>query len=202
MPAGCRPSRTVGQLPRHLARLDSVLLPTEGYTLSLQGGLGRSHGKCVEERPLHARLCAAHCLPAARPVVVRPGACRAGPGVPAHGVAAPESQLFRAGGDDSVRGYGYRSLGPVVDGVVGSGPVLLTGSVELARPFVASMPSLWGAVFVDAGRAAQLRLAAPCAGLRRGASAGAARSGRCALDLAYGQELRKFRLHFSVGIAF
>jgi translocation and assembly module TamA len=37
------------------------------------------------------------------------------------GVAVPESQLFRAGGDDSVRGYGYRSLGPVTDGVVGSG---------------------------------------------------------------------------------
>jgi translocation and assembly module TamA len=30
--------------------------------------------------------------------------------------------------------------------------VLLTASVELARP-VASMPSLWGAVFVDAGNA-------------------------------------------------
>ncbi|MBK7061025.1 MAG: BamA/TamA family outer membrane protein [Rubrivivax sp.] len=69
-------------------------------------------------------------------------------------MAAPDSQLFRAGGDDSVRGYAYRSLGPLNDGVVGSGSSLATGSIELARPIMASMPSLWGAMFVDAGNAA------------------------------------------------
>jgi hypothetical protein len=45
-----------------------------------------------------------------------------------------DTLLFRAGGDDSVRGYAYRTLGPVVNGAVTSGRVLLTGSAEVARP--------------------------------------------------------------------
>jgi translocation and assembly module TamA len=183
-------------------RLDSVLLPTEGHTLSLQGGLGRSHGS-ASKSGLFTRAYGR--LTAYRPLGQSwYGQARVELGqvfLPT-GVAAPESQLFRAGGDDSVRGYGYRSLGPVTDGVVGSGPVMLTASVELARPFVASMPSLWGAVFVDAGRAGtnfgSLHPALGYgAGIRWRSPVGPLR-----LDLAYGQELRKFRLHFSVGIAF
>ena len=117
-------------------------------------------------------------------------------------VAVPESQLFRAGGDDSVRGYSYRSLGPLVDGVVSGGNTLFTGSVELARPFTASLPSLWGAVFVDAGNAADdWGTLSPALGagigLRWRSPAGPLR-----LDWAYGREVRKSRLHFSVGIAF
>ena len=41
----------------------------------------------------------------------------------------------------------------MVDGAISSGPALLTTSVELAHPFTAALPSLWGAVFIDAGRA-------------------------------------------------
>ncbi|MCC7150949.1 MAG: BamA/TamA family outer membrane protein [Rubrivivax sp.] len=182
--------------------LDSVLLPTEGYTLALQGGVGRSHGSASRSGPFaraYARLTAYQPLGQAWY-----GQARIELGqvfLPA-GVAAPESQLFRAGGDDSVRGYGYRTLGPIVDGVVGSGPVLMTGSVELARPFLARMPSLWGAVFVDAGRAGTAFGTLHPAlgygvGLRWRSPVGPLR-----LDLAYGQELRKIRLHFSVGIAF
>lgn len=183
-------------------QLDSVLLPTEGFTLSLQGGIGRSHGS-HSERGFFSRAYG-------RLTVYRPlgrswyGQARIELGqvfLPA-GVAAPDSQLFRAGGDDSVRGYPYRSLGPVTGGVVGSGPVLMTGSLEVARPFVASMPSLWGALFVDAGRAGSaFGTLDPAlgygAGIRWRSPVGPLR-----LDLAYGQDLRKLRLHFSVGIAF
>jgi len=117
-------------------------------------------------------------------------------------VIAPDSQRFRAGGDDSVRGYGYRELGPISSGVVGSGDVLFTSSVELARPFAASLPSVWGAVFVDAGNAADsfanLRPALGYGiGLRWRSPVGPLK-----LDWAYGREVRKSRLHFSVGIAF
>ena len=63
----------------------------------------------------------------------------------------PASVRFFAGGDNSVRGYAYDSLGPKDDSkeVVG-GKNLLVGSVELER----RLTSKWGvAAFVDSGNA-------------------------------------------------
>jgi translocation and assembly module TamA len=85
---------------------------------------------------------------------------------------------------------------------VGSGTALFTGSVELARPFLDSMPSLWGAVFLDAGNAAdtfnRIRpVYGSGIGVRWRSPVGPLR-----LDWAYGSETRKSRIHFSVGIAF
>ena len=191
-----------GNVHLNWRRLDSALLPTEGYTLSLQGGLGRSHGSASRSGPFaraYLRLTGYQPLGQSWYGQAR---VELGQVFLGNGVVGPESQLFRAGGDDSVRGYGYRTLGPLSAGIVGSGAVLATGSIELARPFTARMPSLWGAVFVDAGRAANdfadldpalgygvgLRWRSPVGPLR--------------LDLAYGQELRRLRLHFSVAIAF
>ena len=45
-------------------------------------------------------------------------------------IAVPDPILFRAGGDNSVRGYDYRTLGPTINGAVVGGRVLLTGSLE------------------------------------------------------------------------
>lgn len=118
------------------------------------------------------------------------------------GMVVPESLRWRAGGDESVRGYRFRSLGPVVDGAVGSGETLLTTSVEIARPFLESMPSLWGAVFIDGGNAAPgfaqldpvwgyglgVRWRSPVGPLR--------------VDLAWPERRNQPRLHFSIGIAF
>lgn len=65
--------------------------------------------------------------------------------------ALPASQRFFAGGDQSVRGYSYNSLGPrdAADNVIG-GRNLLFGSVEAER-------LIWGryalAAFVDVGNA-------------------------------------------------
>jgi translocation and assembly module TamA len=117
-------------------------------------------------------------------------------------MVVPEALKWRAGGDESVRGYSYRSLGPLVDGALGSGTALFTGSVELARPFLDSMPSLWGAVFVDAGNAADnfgsIRpVYGTGVGVRWRSPVGPLR-----LDWAYGSETHKGRIHFSVGIAF
>jgi translocation and assembly module TamA len=63
----------------------------------------------------------------------------------------PASQRFFAGGDQSVRGYGYNSLGPTDDaGNVIGGRHLIFGSLEAER-------RVWGRValagFVDAGNA-------------------------------------------------
>ena len=63
----------------------------------------------------------------------------------------PTSVRFFAGGAQSVRGYSYRSLGPVdADGDVVGGKYLLVGSIEFEHSF----KNKWGmAVFYDAGNA-------------------------------------------------
>ena len=66
-------------------------------------------------------------------------------------VELPTSVRFFAGGDNSVRGYGYQRLGPRNDdGDVIGGRHLLAGSIEYDYLF---LPSWAVAVFVDAGNA-------------------------------------------------
>lgn len=183
-------------------RLDDPILPTRGWSLSLQTGVGRAHGTDSDSgwfSRLYGRLTWYQPLPADWYAQAR---LELGQVFRPDGVAVPDSQQFRAGGDDSVRGYGYRSLGPVVDGAVDSGDALATVSLELARPISRRLPSVWGAVFVDAGNAAD-----DFGALRPAVGAGIGvrwRSpvGPLKLDWAYGRELRKARLHFSVGVTF
>lgn len=183
-------------------RLDSPLLPTEGWSLSLQGGVGRAHGTDSASGwfgRAYGRLTGYLPLPGGWFGQAR---LELGQVLRPDGVAVPDSQQFRAGGEDSVRGYAYRSLGPVVDGAVDSGDALATVSVELARPILRSLPSVWGAVFVDAGRAAASFRDFDAAvgaglGLRWRSPVGPLK-----VDLAWGEELRSWRLHFSVGVTF
>ncbi len=112
----------------------------------------------------------------------------------------PVSLRYFAGGDRSVRGYKYNSLGPVnEDGDVVGGKHLLVGSVELERRFLRQ----WGAaIFYDAGNAFdsfenyRLKQGAGI-GLRYFTQIGAVR-----LDLArqLGQRNNRVRLHLSVGL--
>jgi translocation and assembly module TamA len=182
--------------------LDSVVLPTQGFSLSGQVGLGHSNGSNAEPGPftrLYTRLTGY--LPVGHSWYSQ-GRIEFGQVFLRSNQVVPESQQFRAGGDDSVRGYAYRSLGPLVDGAVGSGNVLYTLSAELARPVLDSMPALWGAVFVDAGNVANsFANLHPAVGLGVGAR-WRSPVGPLRLDWAYGRETRKSRLHFSVGIAF
>lgn len=63
----------------------------------------------------------------------------------------PPSVRFFAGGDESVRGYDYNSLGPTdEDGNVIGGSNLLVASVEYERHL---RGNFYGALFVDAGNA-------------------------------------------------
>jgi translocation and assembly module TamA len=85
--------------------------------------------------------------------------------------------------------------------VLVGGRAMVTSSLELAHPVWPTLPMLWGAVFVDAGDAAQ-RFAdlhpriGYGAGLRYRSPVGPLR-----LDVAYGQHEKNWRVHFSVGIS-
>jgi len=117
-------------------------------------------------------------------------------------ISVPDTILFRAGGDGSVRGYGYRTLGPTRNGAVVGGKVLLAGSVELEHPLTARLPALLGAVFVDAGDAAdRWRDIRPVLGYGVGLHY---RSpiGPLRLDVAYGQAVKNVRVHLSIGVVF
>ncbi|MDB5987123.1 MAG: outer membrane protein assembly factor [Nevskia sp.] len=111
----------------------------------------------------------------------------------------PPSQRFFAGGDDSVRGYGYRSLGPKNSfGRVIGGKYLTTGSVELDY-------DVWRTygvgVFTDAGGADDV----PNVKLHIGVGAGLryrAPFGAIAIDLAHplDRDQSPVRLHIGVRV--
>ncbi len=111
----------------------------------------------------------------------------------------PQDYLFRAGGAQSVRGYGYRSLGVHEGNAIVGGRALLTGSLEYTHWFDAR----WGAaVFADAGDAADrwqdLR---PAVGRGLGAR-WKSPAGPLAFDLAHGQRNDRWMLHFSLSAVF
>ena len=194
--------------------VDNVLLPTRGLTANLQAALGRSFSAASNAASNAAPNGPAPSGPFgrayARVTWYQPlggqwyASLRgeAGHVQAADGVTLPDTLLFRAGGDESVRGYGYRSLGPRLNNVVFSGKMLLTGSAEIARPISVDYPAFWWAAFIDAGDAANrwsdLNLALGYGlGLRWRSPVGPLR-----LDVAYGEQVRSARLHLSVGIAF
>jgi translocation and assembly module TamA len=185
-----------------LRRLDSVLLPTRGWTLSLQGGVGQARSTEAPAGPftrLYGRLTAYQPLGGQW---YGQGRVELGQVFVRANVLVPESQQFRAGGDESVRGYAYRSLAPTVNGAITGGNVLFTASAEVAHPLSASLPALWGALFVDVGQTAQHwsdlnPVWGPGLGLRYRSPVGPLR-----LDLAYGTAVQRVRLHLSVGVTF
>lgn len=190
--------------------VDNVLLPTIGHVLALQGGVGYGRGtQTPTDTGIEERSNGPFVRTYARVNAYRPfgewflnGRIETGQVFVANRISVPDPLLFRAGGDNSVRGYGYRTIGPEVNGAVVGGRVLLTGSVEAEHPIVASLPAILGAVFVDGGSAADdwghLR---PVFGYGIGVHY---RSpvGLLRLDVAYGEAVRQFRLHLSVGVAF
>jgi translocation and assembly module TamA len=111
----------------------------------------------------------------------------------------PTEFLFRAGGDNSVRGYAYQSIGRDASGAVQSVRFLGTASVEYHHFFTRS----WGAaVFVDGGDATdQPAQFTPVFGYGAGLRY-ASPVGPINLDLAWGEATRRLRLHFSLGVSF
>ncbi|MGE5169973.1 MAG: autotransporter assembly complex protein TamA [Rudaea sp.] len=111
----------------------------------------------------------------------------------------PSELLFRTGGDTTVRGYAFDSLGLKQGDVVLPVRYYTAMSVEVTRWI---RESLGIAAFVDAGNAfdewSEFKLAVGYGiGARVKTPIGPFR-----LDVAYGEQSRQVRLHFSVGVAF
>jgi translocation and assembly module TamA len=111
----------------------------------------------------------------------------------------PSTLLFRTGGDNTVRGYAFDSLGvQQVDAVV-PGRYYAVANVDATRWIGES----WGiAAFADAGNAFD---SASSVHLALGYGLGArvrTPLGPFRLDVAYGQDVHQARVHFSVGLTF
>jgi translocation and assembly module TamA len=189
--------------------VDSVILPTDGYALSGQVGLGYAGGPASSYTPdatygpyarLYGRLTRYWPLPGS---FYLQGRVEMGQIVVGTNVAMPDAEQWRAGGEESVRGYAWRSLAPFDrKGNIVGGNSLLTSSVEIAHPFTASLPSVWWAAFVDAGSAASrfndmkavvgyglgVRVRSPVGPLK--------------IDWSWGEAVHRGRLDLSIGVAF
>ena len=114
----------------------------------------------------------------------------------------PTSLRYFAGGDRSIRGYGYREIGPRFEGEVLGGLHLLTASAEFQHFF----NERWGAAaFVDAGDAFNTRRGFdPKVGVGVGAR-WRSPVGLVGIDVAQGLEREAgggTRLHLSFGVTF
>ncbi len=111
----------------------------------------------------------------------------------------PAELLFRAGGDQSLRGYRYQSIGVTEGQAIVGGRYLVIGGAEYIR----WIDPQWGAAaFFEIGDAFDKRSALA---LKRGYGVGARwRSpvGPINFDLAYGEAAKSVRVHFSIGYVF
>ncbi|MBE0472958.1 autotransporter assembly complex family protein [Rhodoferax sp.] len=129
----------------------------------------------------------------------------AGAVIAKEGISLPSTQLFLTGGDNSVRGYGLNDIGvTLADGSVAAGRYLSTGSIEWQRPIrINGNPSDWeSTVFVDAGAVAN-RPADLSAQVGVGVGARwKSPVGPLQIDLAYGIDAERLRLHLNLGFTF
>lgn len=180
-----------------LRRVDDLLRPTDGYLLNLQLGgaaeellstrsFARTYGRGIYIVPLgrrdrvHLRAEAGAVWADARDGI-------------------PSEFLFRAGGDQSIRGYDYQSLGVREGGAVLGARYLAIGTVEYQHDFTAS----WGgALFVDSGNAVDnisdfRAVHGYGVGVRWLSPAGSLN-----FDIARASEDGKVRFHFTIGARF
>ena len=110
----------------------------------------------------------------------------------------PSTFLFRTGGDQTLRGYDFESLGVRRNDAILGGRYLAVGSVEYTHWFA----PVWGlAAFADSGNAWDTGDFEPVLGVGFGARFRTP-IGPVRVDLAYGVEEESWRLHFSVGFVF
>lgn len=198
--AGAASSRSAALSPSYswtLRNVDRLLYPTSGYVVNLQADTAarailsdqdflRGYGRAVYFYPVGKR----DQLTLRGELGVVAAESRQG---------IPSDFLFRTGGDQTVRGYAYQSLGVQEGSAVVGGRYLATASAE----YVHWLSPQWGAgIFVDGGNAVDsVDVLNPVYGYGAGAR-WKSPVGPLNLDLAYGEAVRQMRIHFSVGFSF
>ncbi|WP_038496707.1 autotransporter assembly complex protein TamA [Janthinobacterium agaricidamnosum] len=178
-------------------RLDNLLFPSQGYVINAQLGgallpiltderFVRGSAKFVYYQPVGAK----------GTVIVRGEGGALGSKEKA---GVPAVYLFRAGGDQSVRGYAYQDLGVREGDAIVGGRYLATASAEYQYWF---KPKWGAAAFYDAGNAADtLKDLHPKSGYGLGVRYKSP-VGPINVDVAYGHAVQKYRMHFSLGFTF
>ncbi len=186
----------------NLRRLDSTIDPRSGYTISTQISGAREDWLSDQSFiRLYTRAIRFQPLPAdsafRNGTLVLLGEVGLVSAESRDGI--PSENLFRTGGAQTIRGYAYRSLGAIDAGATVGGRYALLGSVEYQH----RMSDLYSlATFFDYGNAVDSRKDyVPFAGYGIGARFRTP-VGPVNLDLAYGHQARRLRLHFSVGYTF
>ena len=177
-------------------RVDNLLSPTKGYMANVQVGGGvpgastKGFGRVVGHF--------SYWWPIARDYAFFARA-EGGAVLADSRDGIPSTFLFRTGGDTTVRGYAFDSLGVPLGNAVVGGRYYAVGSAEVTRWFGEN----WGiATFVDAGNATDsLRNVRLDLGYGIGARVRTP-IGPFRVDVAYGQESKSVRVHFSVGLSF
>ena len=185
-------------------RFDSLPFPTQGVGGSLELGTGVSLGSPRE--PFTRWLARGMWLqPLGRESGRLAVRAEAGSVISRNTSGLPTTQLFVAGGDNSVRGYAPSSLGVLQsNGAIAAGRYLATGSMEWQRPILWNQQRTdWEtAVFVDAGAVSDdLQQMKAKIGYGVG-TRWRSPIGPLRMDLAYGQAVQKLRLHLSIGFVF
>ncbi len=177
-------------------RTDAFVSPREGYALSLEAG--GSPEQLSSRQFLRGLANASLFIPLGRNIdILLRG--QAGAVLSDSREGIPSAFLFRTGGDQTVRGYAFESLGVSQAGAVVGGRRLLVASAESTF----WVTDTWGvATFVDAGDAWD-------SGVRPLLAKGYGLGGRFRTpigpirgDLAYGQRTHEVRVHLSVGYTF
>ena len=181
---------------RTLRKTDDVVSPRSGYLMLLELG---GAPEALASRPfVRGVISGSFFLPVGRrgDLLLRGQAGRV---VASSREGIPSTFLFRTGGDQTVRGYAFESLGVRQgDAVVGGRRVVVASS-----EYTHWVGDNWGvAGFVDAGNAwDDTQLAKAVLGYGLGARLRTP-IGPIRADLAYGQQTHQIRLHFSVGFTF
>ncbi len=177
--------------------VNDLLDPTDGYLLEFQLGGGPKIALAEQDfLRLYSRFVRYQPVGGTDVFILRG---EAGATLAETRQGIPQDFLFRTGGAQSVRGYDYQSLGVQEGNATVGGRYLATASAEYVRWF---QPQWGAAFFVDAGDAADTR---DDFDLRVGYGLGArwrSPAGPLAIDLAWGHQERRLRLHFGVAIAF
>lgn len=183
-------------------RLDSSVDPRSGYSISAQvSGAARGFGSDRSFARLYTRAMRFWPMPRESPLGdgLLVGLVEVGYVLAGSRQDIPSENLFRTGGTQSIRGYSYLSLGVPEGGAIVGGRALALASLEYQHPIT---PNWYGAAFVDVGNAVDRwvdyrALWGYGAGVRWRSPIGPVN-----LDLAYGEAVRQWRLHLSVGYAF